>query len=194
MPRIEPFVDPPERLAAELLELSDRDGAPDERMVRVLGRSIAGAWWLRAWHVALFEGLLPHRLKELVRIRMSVAIECGYCSSVLSKRAVRDGMTQDIVLELVDFEQSTELDEQEKAALRYADIYMSADENLLDSDDLFAELRRHFSDDEIIELSIMCSFLHGGGKFAKALQVVTWAEACEVNPALAGARAGADVA
>jgi len=49
---------------------------------------------------------------------------------------------------------------------------------------VFAELRRHFSDDEIIDLGVLCGVLDGGGKFAKSLEVITWAQACEVQPTL----------
>jgi AhpD family alkylhydroperoxidase len=120
-------------------------------------------------------------MQELIRIRMSVAEECGYCSSLRSKPAQAEGLTEEIVVQMVDLDNASDLDEREKAALRFADLYRR---NEIDSDEVFEELRRHFSDEEIIDLAVLCGVLDGGGKFAKALQVITWAQACEVQPTL----------
>ncbi|MGH6890993.1 MAG: carboxymuconolactone decarboxylase family protein [Dongiaceae bacterium] len=37
------------------------------------------------------KGVLPHELKEMVRIRMSVAQHCGYCSSIRTARGKDEG-------------------------------------------------------------------------------------------------------
>ncbi len=183
MPRIQPFTDVPnDPLVSRLLESGQRNGTPDERVIRVYARSEIGAKWIEFCQTAFTEGLLSVRLKELVRIRMSVAEECGYCSSLRSKRAQSEGLTEEIVVQMVDLDKATDLEEREKVALRYADLY-KRDE--VDSDEVFDELRRHFSDEEIIELGVLCSMLDGGGKFVKALEVMTWAQACEVTPTLA---------
>ena len=113
---------------------------------------------------------------------MSVAEECGYCSSLRSKRAQAEGLTEEIVVQMVDLDNAPDLDPREIAALRFADLYRR---DAVDSDDVFDELRRHFGDEEIIELGVLCSMLHGGGTFVRALDVLTWAQACEVRPTLA---------
>ena len=43
---------------------------------------------------------------------------------------------------------------------------------------------RHFSDEEIIELGLFCAEVDGVGKFVKSLNVLSWEEACELNPEL----------
>jgi AhpD family alkylhydroperoxidase len=182
MARIEPISGTPtDPLVARLVEEGERDGTPDARIIRVYGRTDLGARWIEFCKAAMTEGLLPIRLQELVRIRMSVAEECGYCSSLRSKPAQEAGLTEEIVVQMVDLDNAPDLDEREKAALRYADLYRLG---AIDSDQVFADLRRHFSDDEIIDLSVLCGVLDGGGKFAKALEVITWAQACEVQPTL----------
>jgi AhpD family alkylhydroperoxidase len=183
MARIEPFSGTPtDPLFARLLEAGERDGTPDARIIRVYARSAIGAKWIEFCHAALTEGLLPVRLKELVRIRMSVAEECGYCSSLRSSRAQAEGLTEEVVVQMVDLDAAPDLDAREVAALRYADLY-KRDE--VDSDEVFADLRRHFDDEEIIELGVLCSMLDGGGPFVKSLDVLTWQQACEVRPTLA---------
>ena len=49
----------------------------------------------------LYEGLLPHKLKEMCRIRISVAHRCGYCSTVRSHVARAEGLTEDLVNEVL---------------------------------------------------------------------------------------------
>ncbi len=45
-------------------------------------------------------------------------------------------------------------------------------------------MRRHFSEEEIIELGLFCAETDGAGKFVRSLNVLTWEEACEINPEL----------
>ncbi len=192
MGRIEPIQgEPQDELVARVLRRCEATGTPDERMIRVYGRSEIGAKWIEFCSTVFTEGLLPHRLKELVRIRMSVVEECGYCSSIRSKLAVEEGLSESVVLELTDLDSSKGISPREKAAVRYADLYKR---NEVDSDEVFDELRRHFSDEEIIELGVLCSMLHGGGPFTVSLQVLSWEEACEVQPSLVALQQPIDAA
>jgi AhpD family alkylhydroperoxidase len=180
--RIQPIEGTPsDPLVARLVEEGERDGTPDARIIRVYGRTDLGARWIDFCKAAMTEGLLPIRLQELVRIRMSVAEECGYCSSLRSKPAQEAGLTEEIVVQMVDLDNAPDLDVREIAALRFADVYRRGE---IDSDEVFDDLRKHFTDDEIIDLGVLCGVLDGGGKFAKALEVITWAQACEVRPTL----------
>jgi len=189
MARIAPFEGTPsDPLFARLLEDGERNGTPDARIIRVYARSEIGAKWIEFCQTAFTQGRLAIRLKELVRIRMSVAEECGYCSSLRSKLAEQEGLTEEIVVQMVDLDGAPDLDAREKAALRYADLYRRDE---VDSDEVFADLRRHFDDEEIIELGVLCSMLDGGGKFAKALEVLTWEQACEVRPTISTLQAEA---
>ena len=92
---------------------------------------------------------------------------------------------------MVDLYSSTNITEQEKAALRYLDPYK---EHAVDSDNVFDDLRRHFTDEEIIELGILCSTNFGTGPFAISVQVVTWQQACEVRPSLVALNQATEVA
>jgi hypothetical protein len=49
---------------------------------------------------------------------------------------------------------------------------------------VYADLKRHFSEEEIIELALLCAEADGVGKFARSLQMRTWDEACELQPKL----------
>ncbi len=186
MARIEPISGTPaDPLVARLVEEGERDGTPDARIIRVYGRTNLGARWIEFCKAAMTEGLLPIRLQELIRIRMSVAEECGYCSSLRSKPAQDAGLTEEIVVQMADLDNAPDLEAREIAALRYADLYRRDE---VATDEAFADLREHFTDEEIIDLAVLCGVLDGGGKFAKALEVITWEQACEVRPTLASMR------
>ena len=188
MPRLDFIAESDKTPAARaLIEMAQQRGAPDWRVASIMARNpTAGLGWVEYWTRLLYEGLLPHKLKEMVRIRISVAHQCGYCSTVRSNVARAEGLSEALVAELGDYAASDKFSAREKAALRYADLF-KAGEHAIDRDEVYAELKRHFSDAEIIELGMMCAQTDGVGRFVKSLNIVSWAEACEVNPALARA-------
>jgi AhpD family alkylhydroperoxidase len=187
MPRLD-FIPDAEKTSAarKLIEMAQQRGAPDWRVASIMARNpTAGLGWVEYWTRLLYEGLLPHRLKEMVRLRISVAHQCGYCSTVRSNVAKAEGLTEALVAELNHYATSENFSAREKAALRYADLF-KAGESAIDRDEVYEQLKRHFSEAEIIELGMMCAQTDGVGRFVKSLNIMSWAEACEVNPALAG--------
>src|SRR5262245_8175367 len=185
MPRIR-FIEEHEQTpeTRTMIASATRTGAPDPRVVSIMTRSPAGRAWVRYWNSLLYEGLLPHKLKEMCRIRISVAHQCGYCSTVRSNVAIEQGLTEALVAEALDWQASPQLTEREKAALRYADLFKSGDD-AIDSDAVYEELRRHFSEEEIIELGLFCGETIGAGRLVRSMSIVSWGEACELNPLLA---------
>jgi AhpD family alkylhydroperoxidase len=184
MPRLR-YIDESEKTAhvRELIESAKRTGAPDPRVVSLMTRSKLGIAWVEYWNKLLYQGVLPHKLKEMCRIRISVAHQCGYCSTVRSNVARAEGLTEAMIGELFDFAGSSHFDAREKAALHYADLFKQG-EHAIDKDQVYADLARHFSDEEIIELGLFCAEVDGVGKFVKSLNVLSWEEACELNPKL----------
>ena len=189
MPRLR-YIEENEKSAhtRELIESARRTGAPDPRVVSLMTRSPLGIAWVEYWNKLLYAGVLPHKLKEMCRIRISVAHQCGYCSTVRSNVAKADGLTEDMVSDLLDYSGSTRLTAREKAALRYADLFKQG-EHAIDKDQVYADLAKHFSDEEIIELGLFCAEVDGVGKFVKSLNVLSWEEACDLNPKLTAATA-----
>jgi AhpD family alkylhydroperoxidase len=188
VPRLK-FIDESEAGSEEraLIASAERTGAPDPRVVRIMVRSAAGKAWVKCWNTVLYEGLLPHKLKEMCRIRISVAHRCGYCSTVRSHVARSEGLSEDLVHEVLNNPASPRLAPRERAALEYADLFKSGDE-AIDSDGVYDRLRRHFSEEEIIELGMLCAQTVGVGRLVRSLNIVSWEEACELNPALAAGK------
>jgi AhpD family alkylhydroperoxidase len=184
MPRLR-YIDENEKTAhtRQLIESAKRSGAPDPRVVSLMTRSPLGTAWVEYWNRLLYQGTLPHKLKEMCRIKISVAHQCGYCSTVRSNVAKAEGLTEDLIGELSSYGDSTHFSPREKAALRYADLF-KAGEHAIDKDEVYADLAKHFSDEEIIELGLFCAQVDGVGKFVKSLNVVSWEEACALDPKL----------
>jgi len=175
---------------AAMIESAMKTGAPDPRVVSIMTRRTVGMAWVECWNKVLYTGLLPHKLKEMCRIKISVAHQCGYCSTVRSNVAKAEGLTEDMIDALNDYAASGKFTAREKAALRYADLFKQG-EHAIDKDEVYRELQKHFSDEEIIELGMLCAQTDGVGKLVKSLNVVSWEEACTLNPKLAQAPAEA---
>jgi AhpD family alkylhydroperoxidase len=166
---------------ARLIAEAEQKGAPDPRIASIVTRSPAGLGWLKYWNALLYDGLVPHKLKEMCRLYISVAHQCGYCSTVRSRKALAEGLTEELVAELPAFEASPKFSQREKAALRYARRFKADD---ISSDAAYDDLKKHFTDEEIIEIGMVCAQTLGVGMFAKSMGVVSWEEACELNPTL----------
>jgi alkylhydroperoxidase family enzyme len=85
-------------------------------------------------------------------------------------------MTEHQVAMLPDYEASA-LPERTKAALRLADA-LSTDPHSVDRG-FYEELRRHFSDDQILDLGMTIAFASGWQRFIEAFGIVPdrWSEA-----------------
>lgn len=94
------------------------------------------------------------------------------------------GLTEEKLQELWDYEQSALLTEREKAALRFAERFYHDARSIDDA--VYAELQQHFTDAEIIELGMLAGEVMGGGAFARSLAVASWEEACQLNPLMVG--------
>ena len=179
--------------ALEYLALAESAGSPDPRVLRVIFRTPAGLAWYRYWLALSNEGILPRDLKELCRVKIAFDHTCGYCSTVRSSAAKNVGLTENKIQEVWDFENSSVLSEREKMALRFAD-HLKHDLAKADDDAFYAQLREHFSSEEIVELGLWCAENVGAGSFVRTLNIITWDEACKLNPQTASNAQGKSAA
>jgi len=169
---------------ARMIESAKKTGAPDPRVVSIMTRSEVGTAWVDCWNKVLYRGVLPHKLKEMCRIRISVAHQCGYCSTVRSNVAKAEGLTEGMIDDLLgSYQTSKYFTAREKAALHYADLFKQG-EHAIDKDEVYDELKKHFSEEEIIELGMLCAQTDGVGKLVKSFNVLSWDDACALNPKL----------
>jgi alkylhydroperoxidase family enzyme len=183
-PRLTPIT-PQEMSGSQklLVELAAHNGAPDPLVASIFVKSEIGRLWLRTWNEVLNGGTLPVPLKEMCRVLISTKHFCGYCSTVRSRVAKENGLTEEKLMAIFEFEKSPILSAREKAALRFATRFKQGDDGI-DADEVFADLKAHFSEDEIIELALLCGETDGVGKFARSLNLRSWEEACAIQPRL----------
>ena len=186
MPRLR-YIEDSEKTpqTSAMIESAKKTGAPDPRVVSIMTRAKAGIAWVEYWNKLLYQGALPHKLKEMCRIKISVAHQCGYCSTVRSNVAKAEGLTESMVDEVLnDYQQSKNFSAREKAALHYAELFKQG-EHAIDKDEVYQKLAKHFNDEEIIELGLFCAETDGAGKLVKSFNVLSWEDACALNPKLA---------
>jgi AhpD family alkylhydroperoxidase len=108
-------------------------------------------------------------LRSLVQVRVSQVNGCGFCIDINSASGLKRGVDQDKLAALPRFAESSAFTGREKAALRYAEAV--TDSNRRTDAALFHELRRHFDDDEIVELTALIAYQNMSSKFNAALGV-----------------------
>ena len=79
------------------------------------------------------------------------------------------GATEELVAKLADYEAS-DLPERTKAALRLADRLTGPSPSI--DADFHEELKRHFSDDQILDLGMTVTFASGWQRFIEAFGIV----------------------
>lgn len=93
---------------------------------------------------------LPLELKWLVAHAASRGAACSYCQADTASNGAHAGLDPRKVDAVWEFETSDAFDANERAALRVA-FASGMVPNAVD-DEMFAELRRHFNDDQVLEL------------------------------------------
>jgi AhpD family alkylhydroperoxidase len=113
---------------------------------------------------------LPDRLVELVRLRVAFFNQCRSCMAIRYSDAVADGVTEGLVCSLERPQEAENLSAAEKVAIRYGEL-MATDHLAID-DDIYADLRAHFSEAQIVELGMTVAFFVGFGRLAATWHMV----------------------
>ncbi len=113
---------------------------------------------------------LPDRLVELVRLRVAFFNQCRSCMAIRYSDAVADGVTEGLVCSLERPQEAENLTAAEKVAIRYGEL-MATDHLAID-DAIYADLRAHFSEAQIVELGMTVAFFVGFGRLAATWHMV----------------------
>jgi alkylhydroperoxidase family enzyme len=103
-------------------------------------------------------------------LRIAFFNQCRSCMAIRYSDAVADGVDEALVCSLERPQEAENLTAAEKVAIRYGEL-MATDHLAID-DALHAELRRHFSEAEIVELGMTCAFFVGFGRLAATWKMV----------------------
>jgi 4-carboxymuconolactone decarboxylase len=109
------------------------------------------------------------RLKELAQLKAGALTQCEYCMDIGSSIARRCGLSDEQLLALPRYRESELFSELEKLVLDYA-VGMSVTPVQV-SDELFAALRKHFDDAQLVELTSVIAVENLRGRFNLALGI-----------------------
>lgn len=113
---------------------------------------------------------LPERLIELVRLRVAFHNQCRSCMAIRYRSAVEAGVDEGLVCSLENPPEAEDLTEAEKTAIAYADKFATDHLSINDGD--FIELRRHFSEAQLVELGSWVAFCVGFGRLGAVWDMV----------------------
>lgn len=117
---------------------------------------------------------LPKRYLELAIVTVSRLNACHYCVAHHQPFLVVEGISQEGAATVLNWRDHPELDEADKLVVEYAVAAWEQPQRI--PDELFARLRRQFSEAQIVELTLritLCGFFN---KFNDALQIEEEAE------------------
>lgn len=151
--------------------------AADERtplelgLLRVHAHRPSHAKAIVGLHAALWtDRLLPDRLLELVRLRIAFFNQCRSCMAIRYPGAIEDGLTEDLVCSLEKPSEAAELSDAEQSAIHYGELL--ATDHLAIDDEVYDELRQHFSEEQIVELGTYCAFCVGFGRLGATWNMI----------------------
>lgn len=128
-----------------------------------------------------FDGRVDVRLKHLARLRMSLGHGCRSCNLGNTEGAKEAGYTV-AQLEAIEGDRSVFTDA-ERAVLALADEMLMTNVQGHLEPELYAELKRHFDDAQILELGTVMTFLGGLAKLLFVFDLAEKEETCPFRPA-----------
>jgi len=112
---------------------------------------------------------LPAREREAARVRIAEINDCRICRDFRARSVVAAGATEELYAHVGEAHSHTGYTERERLAIEYAQRF-ALDHQGID-DELFAQLRAHFGDDEILDLTICCAAFLGLGRLLAVLEI-----------------------
>ena len=130
--------------------------------------------WILRGYVGFELGLMRARavdrkLSELAQLKAASVVGCEWCLDIGSAIAAHAGVTPGQVAEIVRHRESEHFDEREKLVLDYAAAMSRTPVDV--PDELFTELRRRFSEEQLVELTAAIAWENYRARFNWALEI-----------------------
>ncbi|TAM99539.1 MAG: carboxymuconolactone decarboxylase family protein [Rhodanobacteraceae bacterium] len=109
---------------------------------------------------------LEHKLLELVKMRASQLNGCAYCLDMHSKDARAIGETEQRLYVLDAWREAPFYSERERAALAWTEALTRISKTRDVPDELYNEVRRQFSEKELVDLSLAIITINGWNRLA----------------------------
>ena len=125
--------------------------------------------WLDLVNVVRWKVDLDGRLREIVIVRIGYLNRCAYVvNQHVPELTTPEGLSKEECAALADWRATSFFNERERAALAYADA-MTRDVDVPDA--VFAELRKHFNERQIVELTVLIGTYNMHTRVGQALQI-----------------------
>lgn len=108
---------------------------------------------------------LESSLKELVRLRASQINGCAYCLDMHSLDARAAGETEQRLYTLSAWRETPFFSERERAALLWTEKLTLISHDHV-PDDVFEQVRQHFSEEELTNLTLVITTINAWNRFA----------------------------
>jgi AhpD family alkylhydroperoxidase len=126
---------------------------------------------LLALQAAVDKSSLEKQLLELVKIRASQINRCAYCLHMHTRDARKAGVSEERIYLLDAWRESPLYTDRERAALAWTDALTLLPEAGA-PDDAYADLAAHFSETEIVELTLAVGAINLWNRFGVGFHLV----------------------
>jgi alkylhydroperoxidase family enzyme len=111
------------------------------------------------------------KIQQLVIIKTSALNRSAYCMSHNVPLGKKIGLTDEQIAaaQSSDYMASSHLDDRQKAAVRWAEAVTSM--TARDDAEAFAAMQRHFTEKQIVELTVFCGMWNYSNRLCEALHV-----------------------
>jgi AhpD family alkylhydroperoxidase len=117
--------------------------------------------------LVIYQSTLPEATRELVALRASQINGCGWCVDMHTKEAAAAGETAVRLNLVATWRESTVYTEAERAALALAEEGTRlADAHQGVSDETWAQVRKHYDDDQIAALVCVVAMINAANRLA----------------------------
>ncbi|WP_395402722.1 carboxymuconolactone decarboxylase family protein [Pseudoduganella sp. UC29_106] len=113
-----------------------------------------------ALSMSVKNGVLGHRLIELINLRVSQINGCGVCIDMHWRDLIKQGADPRHLNSIAGWRESPFFNERERAALGWAEA-VNALPQKDDTDAAFREVKEHFNDEEIAQMGYAISVIKG---------------------------------
>jgi AhpD family alkylhydroperoxidase len=114
---------------------------------------------------------LEHSLLHLVKMRASLINGCAYCIDMHSKDARAEGETEQRLYGLGAWRETPYYTDRERAALEWTDTLTQISTHHV-SDELFERTRQHFTEEELVSLTLAVVAINGWNRIAISMRNV----------------------
>jgi len=126
---------------------------------------------MRALETCVRRSGLDSALLELVKTRVSQINGCAYCLDMHTKDARARGEGEQRLYGLAAWQETPFYSERERAALKWAEAVTLVSDGHV-ADDVYESVRRHFSDKELVDLTLAIIAINGWNRLAIAFRTV----------------------